>query len=74
MIQNIHPLPMVCLIAKAKKQLLHEWMHSRYGVFDEHPVATFITYSGKDSTTIDQQKFYHSSFSMYEAVRYGVVE
>lgn len=42
------------------KQLLHEWLHTRYGVFDEYPIA---------DSPIDSQKFYYSSDGLLEAVR-----
>ena len=53
------------------KELLHDWMHSRYGVFDEHPVSK-LSDLAEDPTAIDQQQFYHSSESTYEAVRYTI--
>lgn len=51
---------------------MHEWLHMRYGVFDEHPLKRRVDLGSEtksDPTSIDQQNFYHSSHSTYEAVR-----
>lgn len=58
-----------------RRRLLHEWLHTRYGVFDEHPLTpeeAALLYTQID-TQIDTQKFYHSSKSTIEAVRYGKI-
>lgn len=46
--------------------LAHHWMHTRYGVFDEHPV---VSEGGQMGTDVDQKKFYPVENDPYQVVR-----